>query len=143
MKVVKGYPDGLFCWVDLMTSDVGAAKDFYHGLFGWEFDDVPTDIGPVYSMCQIDGKNVAGMGPLSTTARVSEHRFAEAAIGSQTGAPRRAARIAPRGPSGTFDAPRSQGRQVQIPFLARNSDPHRGAAARGHPHRKDCRRVWR
>ena len=65
MKEVKGYPDGLFCWVDLMTSDVQAAKVFYHGLFGWEFDDVPTDIGPVYSMCQSEGKNVAGISPLS------------------------------------------------------------------------------
>jgi len=35
MKVVKAYPDGLFCWVDLMTSDILGAKQFYKELFGW------------------------------------------------------------------------------------------------------------
>ncbi len=64
MHVVKGYPNGVFCWVDLATSDVDAAKAFYTGLFGWEYDDVPTDVGSIYSMCQIDGKNVAGMSAL-------------------------------------------------------------------------------
>ena len=65
MHVVKEYPDSVFSWVDLATTDPDKAKDFYHGLFGWEFEDRPTDMGTVYSMCQIDGKNVAGLGPLS------------------------------------------------------------------------------
>lgn len=65
MHVVKKYPDGIFCWVDLSTTDPEAAKKFYGGLFGWEFEDLATDMGTIYTMCQIDGKNVAGMGPLN------------------------------------------------------------------------------
>jgi predicted enzyme related to lactoylglutathione lyase len=65
MYVMKAYPDGLFCWVDVTTTDLARAKAFYGGLFGWEFDDQQTDMGTIYSMCQIEGRNVAGMGPLS------------------------------------------------------------------------------
>ena len=39
-----GYENGTFCWVDLMTTDVGGAKGFYGELLGWSFDDVPTPI---------------------------------------------------------------------------------------------------
>ena len=42
MGVVGRYPDGTFCWVDLGTNDAAGAKTFYGGLFGWEFDDLPT-----------------------------------------------------------------------------------------------------
>jgi len=65
MQVVKQYPDGLFCWVDLSTTDQEAAKAFYGGLFGWEFKDMPIDMGGFYTMCQIDGNNVAGLGGMS------------------------------------------------------------------------------
>jgi predicted enzyme related to lactoylglutathione lyase len=65
MHVVTNYPDGMFCWVDLMTTDPEGAKAFYSGLFGWTFDDQPTDIGTIYTMCQIDGKNVAGLSGMS------------------------------------------------------------------------------
>jgi len=63
MQVVKKYPDGLFNWVDLSTTDQEAAKVFYGGLFGWECEDVPTDLGPAYTMCKIEGYTVAGIGP--------------------------------------------------------------------------------
>lgn len=65
MHVVKQYPDGIFCWVDLSTTDTEGAKAFYSGLFGWEAVDTPTDMGSMYTMLKIDGKNVAGLGPLS------------------------------------------------------------------------------
>lgn len=64
MNIVTRYPDGVFSWVDLGTSDVEGAKAFYGGLFGWSFLDLPTDSGTVYSMCQIEVYNVAGMGPM-------------------------------------------------------------------------------
>jgi hypothetical protein len=63
MQVVKQYPDGVFSWVDLGTTDTGGAKAFYGGLFGWSFVDIPTDSGVVYNMAQIEGYNVAGLGP--------------------------------------------------------------------------------
>ncbi len=64
MQIVERYPDNVFCWVDLSTPDPEAAKAFYTGLFGWEVDDRPIDSGGVYSMLQIDGKNVAGLGEM-------------------------------------------------------------------------------
>jgi hypothetical protein len=38
------------------------AKAFYSGMFGWEIFDGPPEAGG-YSMCQIDGRQVAGIGP--------------------------------------------------------------------------------
>lgn len=65
MKIVAEYPNGVFNWVDLATNNTEGAKIFYGGLFGWEFDDQPIDMGGVYTMCQIDGHNVAGIGAQS------------------------------------------------------------------------------
>ena len=64
MKVVKKYPDGVFCWVDLATTDPAAAKAFYTGLFGWESEDLPTDMGAPYTMFRIEGKNVAALSAM-------------------------------------------------------------------------------
>lgn len=64
MHVVKQYPDGVFSWADLTTTDVAGAKAFYGGLFGWSADDLPTGGGPDYTMFRIDGHAVAGAGPM-------------------------------------------------------------------------------
>jgi len=66
MQIVKSYPDGVFSWVDLGTTDTEVAKRFYGGLFGWSFLDQLTDSGVVYSMAQIEGYNVACLGPLDS-----------------------------------------------------------------------------
>ncbi|MFN2137091.1 MAG: VOC family protein [Candidatus Promineifilaceae bacterium] len=58
------YPDGAVSWVDLATTDVAGAKRFYAGLFGWTFSDLPIDSGGVYSMAEIEGKQVTGLGQL-------------------------------------------------------------------------------
>jgi predicted enzyme related to lactoylglutathione lyase len=55
------YEPGTFSWVDLSTSDLEAAKTFYAGLLGWEYDVSETPMGP-YVMALKDGKAVAGMG---------------------------------------------------------------------------------
>ena len=61
MGVVERYPDGTFCWVDLGTDDAVGAKAFYGGLFGWEFDDLPTGEQGTYSTCRLKGRAVAGL----------------------------------------------------------------------------------
>ena len=61
MGEVSEYPNGHFCWIDLGTTDVEAAKAFYGGLLGWEFHDVPAGGDDTYTMCLLDGKNVAGI----------------------------------------------------------------------------------
>jgi predicted enzyme related to lactoylglutathione lyase len=54
---------GTFGWVDLLTTDVTAAKRFYSGLFSWTYEDLPTPVGVDYTMCYVDGELVSGMGP--------------------------------------------------------------------------------
>lgn len=57
------YKHGVPSWVDLATTDVAAAKEFYGKLFGWSFDDVPTNQGVPYTMFKLNGMDVAGAGP--------------------------------------------------------------------------------
>src|SRR3954451_8100463 len=59
MGVRTSYTPGTFCWVDLVVEDPNAAKAFYTGLFGWEYEDQAS-----YSIAQLDGRAVAGIGPL-------------------------------------------------------------------------------
>jgi uncharacterized protein len=57
------YSPGTFCWADLSAADQDAAKQFYTQLFGWSVVDYPVGDGVVYSMMQIDGKDVAAVSP--------------------------------------------------------------------------------
>jgi predicted enzyme related to lactoylglutathione lyase len=50
-------------WVDLSTSDLGAAVRFYGELFGWQAEDMGEESGH-YTMLRQDGKMVAAVGPL-------------------------------------------------------------------------------
>jgi uncharacterized protein len=61
MGKVERYPNGTFCWVDVGTNDAAGAKAFYGGLFGWEFDDLPTGEKGTYSTCRLNGRAVAGL----------------------------------------------------------------------------------
>jgi uncharacterized protein len=56
------WPPGTPCWVDLSVDDIGKAKAFYGGLFGWSILDGPPETGG-YCICEIDGRPVAGIGP--------------------------------------------------------------------------------
>jgi predicted enzyme related to lactoylglutathione lyase len=62
---------GAFSWTDLTTTDQGAAKQFYSDLFGWTAVDNPMGDGMVYSMMQIDGKNVAAISPQMQAQRAA------------------------------------------------------------------------
>ena len=52
---------GTFSWADLSTPDPQASKDFYGGLFGWDYDDAPIPEGGVYVMARLGGRAVAAM----------------------------------------------------------------------------------
>lgn len=56
------WPAGTPCWVDLGAPNIAKAKAFYGGLFGWEVQDGAPEAGG-YSMCEIGGQQVAGIGP--------------------------------------------------------------------------------
>jgi hypothetical protein len=54
---------GTFSWVDLTTSDSEAARSFYGGLLGWEYDDNEIPGGGIYSICRVGGESVAAIAP--------------------------------------------------------------------------------
>ena len=55
------YEPGTFCWIDLGTPNPEAAKKFYAGLFGWTLIDTPAGPDMVYTMAQLNGKEVAAL----------------------------------------------------------------------------------
>ena len=65
MTEMTKYEPGTFSWVDLSTTDAGAAKEFYGGLFGWSHEDFPAGEAGVYTMFDLGGKAVAGMSQMS------------------------------------------------------------------------------
>ena len=56
------YENGVPSWVDLGSSGLPKAKEFYGGLFGWNTPEGAPEAGG-YSVCDIGGKTVAGLGP--------------------------------------------------------------------------------
>jgi len=59
---IERYEHGVPSWVDLGTPDIPKAIEFYSGLFGWEIEQGPPETGG-YSIAQLRGKPVAGLGP--------------------------------------------------------------------------------
>ena len=58
------YAPGTPSWVDLGTSDLDAAADFYGGLFGWKCESTgPEELTGGYRMFFYKDKPVAGLGP--------------------------------------------------------------------------------
>jgi predicted enzyme related to lactoylglutathione lyase len=51
---------GEFCWNELATPNVKAAKDFYGKVFGWEFLDHEME-DATYTMIKLNGKDVGGI----------------------------------------------------------------------------------
>jgi uncharacterized protein len=64
------WPPGMPCWTDLSSPDVAAAKDFYTAVLGWAFEDADEEYGG-YTIAQVDGGAVAGIGPQDETAPVA------------------------------------------------------------------------
>jgi predicted enzyme related to lactoylglutathione lyase len=53
-------------WVDLASPDVVVSARFYGGLFGWDTATTgPPDLTGGYLTFQLDGKDVAGVGPMA------------------------------------------------------------------------------
>jgi predicted enzyme related to lactoylglutathione lyase len=65
MTITETYAPGTFCWCDLGTTDAAAAKRFYTGLFGWEFQDMPMGPDQYYTMFTLNGKNVCALYQVS------------------------------------------------------------------------------
>lgn len=63
MFTVTKYPQGTISWADCSSTDVEKSKQFYADVLGWNFTDVPMGDGQFYTMYEVDGKSVAGLGP--------------------------------------------------------------------------------
>ncbi|MEM9606938.1 MAG: VOC family protein [Actinomycetota bacterium] len=61
MPTRTSYAHGTPSWIDLATTDVAAARSFYGGLFGWAFEENPTDQGSPYVMARKGEHAAAGM----------------------------------------------------------------------------------
>ena len=60
MPVCDGAPLGAPCWIDLTSSDLERAQDFYGTVFGWTFESQGPEVGG-YITASKDGRRVAGM----------------------------------------------------------------------------------
>jgi len=58
MQVTKHVP-GVFCWVELGTSDQQAARQFYGKMFGWTANEIPVGPDSVYTMFKLNDMDVA------------------------------------------------------------------------------------
>ncbi len=54
-------PAGAPCWVDLMTSNMKKAREFYTAVFGWSYEVEDAEKYAGYTMAYKDGKSVAGL----------------------------------------------------------------------------------
>ena len=66
MQELPNQKPGSFCWIELGTTTAGAAKDFYKQLFGWDYQDHPMGPAGVYTIIQLNGKDVGGLYELSS-----------------------------------------------------------------------------
>jgi predicted enzyme related to lactoylglutathione lyase len=70
MPEVSVHAPGAFCWIDLGTTDSGAAKQFYSALLGWDYEENPLpDDGGTYTMIRRGGRDVGGLYELSPEMR--------------------------------------------------------------------------
>jgi predicted enzyme related to lactoylglutathione lyase len=67
MTVLTTHRLGEPCWVDLASSDVRRARDFYTALFGWTADEDGEENGG-HMTFRADGHAVAGLGAASPGA---------------------------------------------------------------------------
>ncbi len=59
MGEFASYPHGTPSWVDLGTTDLAAAREFYGRLLGWLYEVGPPETDH-YTMCRLRDRNVAG-----------------------------------------------------------------------------------
>jgi uncharacterized protein len=62
MPKFESYTQGTPSYVELITPDQAAAKEFYGPLFGWDFDDVAMGDAGHYVTVAKQGQSVAGIG---------------------------------------------------------------------------------
>ena len=65
MATSTKYAHGVFSWVSLSTPDPAAAKHFYGGVFGWQFEDMPAGPEMTYTFVKLKNQSVGGLAALT------------------------------------------------------------------------------
>ncbi|WP_431872740.1 VOC family protein [Nocardiopsis eucommiae] len=60
--ITTDYVIGSPCWIELTTSDVDRATDFYSRVFGWTTESAGPDTGG-YMLIRYEGSLIGGLGP--------------------------------------------------------------------------------
>ncbi len=68
MTTTTQHAAGMFCWIQLATSDEDSAKKFYRGLFGWNFDDTEMG-GRSFTVLKKDDNAVGALYGIQTEER--------------------------------------------------------------------------
>ena len=66
MQEAPQYKPGNFCWVELGTTNAGAAKNFYKELFSWDYQDTSAGPDMIYTMINLNGKEIGGLYQLTS-----------------------------------------------------------------------------
>src|SRR3954453_20624209 len=104
MSRVDHYAQGTPSYVELVSPDQQAAKEFYRGLFGWEFEDVDMGDAGVYVAVSVGGDSVAGISGQMPHLAGHPAFWGASLTGDHVDAP--AARVLPAGgkvEAGPFD----------------------------------------
>jgi predicted enzyme related to lactoylglutathione lyase len=59
MAKIDTHEPGSFCWLELGTTDQGAAHSFYPALFNWKFNQFPMGPNEFYTIFQLEGADCA------------------------------------------------------------------------------------
>ncbi|SRR5579884_388423 len=89
MSNIEKHSPGSFCWFELGTMDSEAAKKFYSSLFGWSSQDFPMGPAGVYTIFQLNGRDVGATYTLNQQQRqmgVPPHWMPYISVSSADGA---------------------------------------------------------
>lgn len=106
MATVERYLPGEFCWIELATSNLNAAKSFYGALFGWTGRDIPTGPKDIYSLLELEGRIAAGafaISPGDGAAGVPPHWHLYVAVAGVDEAAKKAGELGGKVAEGPFD----------------------------------------
>jgi uncharacterized protein len=74
MSERDGFPNGVPCWVECLTSDPAEIGRFYAAVFGWAIEGPGPmpDRDPAYFVARLRGRDVAGLAPLPPASQYGE-----------------------------------------------------------------------
>lgn len=61
MPTMTQHSIGTFCWPECGTTDAAGAKQFYSGLLGWTWKDIPMGDAGTYHIAELRGSEVAAL----------------------------------------------------------------------------------